>query len=232
MRGYSLDFEREKCAAARLEGVDASYKDLSEVCGRIRRKGASWARSFLERAAEGEIPVLYKRHNKKLGHRRELGGRKGRYPWKAAAIVLKVLDSAIANGVSRGLGEEYVVSVATANKKLTYPRMAPKGRQARSYYELARVEIVLKPKEEAPKKAEAKKPEAGKPEEKKHEAKQKSAEVTAGEPAKKEEAKAPTHQPTTHVHKHEEEKEAASAHAHHERYAFEHAKGKKTVVKG
>ena len=72
MKGYSIEFDPKSCASARLEGVDASYKDLSEVCGRIRRKNSAWALTFLEKAAAMEIPVLYRTHNTKLGHRREL----------------------------------------------------------------------------------------------------------------------------------------------------------------
>jgi len=223
MRGYSTEFVPEEFASARLEGVDASYKDLSEVCGRIRRKDAGWAKTFLERAAAGEIPVLFKRHNKKLGHRRELGGKKGRYPWKAAKIVLKVLNSAVANGFAKGLGEGYVIFCAAANKKFTYPRMAPKGRTARSCYELARVEIVLKPTQEVPKGVDVTLP---KP--KVQEKKESSADVKAGEPKKEE---TPKHEPHPHVHKHEREKRENAAQAHHEKYAFEHMKGKKTVVR-
>lgn len=144
MKGYSQPEEFEHCATARLEGVNASYKDLAQVCGRIRGKNTEWALSFLERAANEEIPVLYKRHNKNLGHRRELGGKKGRYPWKAAKIVLMVLESAMANGKTLGLGNAYVILAASANKKQIFPRMASKGRQARSNLETSRVEIVLK----------------------------------------------------------------------------------------
>jgi len=237
MKGYSCDFDVEGCASARLEGVDASYKDLSEVCGRIRRKDAAWARVFLERVAEGEIPVLYKRHNKKLGHRRELGGRKGRYPWKCAAIVLKVLNSAIANGMAKGLGEGYVVFGAAANKKFSYPRMAPKGRTARSYYELARIEIVLKPTEaQVPKgvevkkaKTDAKPADTKKAAEKKPE--QKSAEASAGAGTKKEESKTPTHSAAPHVHKHEQEREREEAHAHQAKFEYVHSRAKRTEIK-
>jgi large subunit ribosomal protein L22 len=143
MKGYSSVIP-ENCARARVEGVNASYKDLTEVCGRIRKKKTDWALGFLEKAAEGEIPILYRRHNKNLGHRRELGGRKGRYPKKAAGVVLKALRSAIANGKILGLGDTYEIIAAAANKKHVYPRMAPKGRQARSFLETSRVEIVLK----------------------------------------------------------------------------------------
>ena len=145
MKGYSLNFDKDGSAFARLEGVNASFKDLSAVCGNIRRKETDWVIEFLEKASKGEIPVRYRKHNKKLGHRRELGGKKGRYPKKAAKIILKVLKSAIANGLQKGLGETYRVFHASATKKQIYPRMAPKGRQARSYLETARVEIVLTP---------------------------------------------------------------------------------------
>lgn len=134
----------ENCASARLEGVNASYKDLTEVCGRLRNRKAVWALSFLEKVADGEAAVLYKRHNKNLGHRRELGGRKGRYPEKAAKIVLKLLQSAIANGKVLGLGDEYTILAISAGKKHIYPRLSPKGRRMRMTLQTSRVEIVLK----------------------------------------------------------------------------------------
>jgi ribosomal protein L22 len=184
MKGYSSEIP-DNCARARLEEVNASYKDLVEVCGRVRNKKADWALSFLEKAAKGEVPVLYRKHNTRLGHRRELHGRKGRYPKKAAKIVLKVLRSAIANGRTLGLGEAYTILAASANKKHVYPRIAPKGRWARSFLETSRVEVVLKgaeipkgvtvtppkKKEEKPKE-EVKKPKEAPKEEKKPEKKE------------------------------------------------------------
>lgn len=155
MKGYSIQFSPDECAFARFEGVNASYKDLVEVCGRIRGKHAEWAMDFLQKAADGKIPVLYKKFSKKIGHRRELGGKKGRYPKKAAKIVLKILKNAIANGTARGLGEKYKIIGASANKKTEYPRVASRGGWMRSNYELARVEIVLKALEQ-PQKIEAK----------------------------------------------------------------------------
>lgn len=146
MKGYSYEFEKEGTASARAEGVDVSYKDIVEACGRIRGKTIAWAVDFLERAARGEIPILFKRHNKKLGHRKELRGQKGRYPKKAAAILLKVLKSAFANARTKGLGEDLIIAHVAANKKSTYPRLAAKGRRVRSDYEISRVEIVLKEK--------------------------------------------------------------------------------------
>ena len=143
-------------ACARLEGVDASVKDLVEVCGNIRYLGISDALALLEKAAEGKFPIRYRSNNKRLGHRRELGGKKGRYPKKSVRIVLGVLKSALANAQQKGLSEELIVTHACANKVAKHMRYSPKGRRNVSALVTARVEIILKEKEGAkrpPKKA-------------------------------------------------------------------------------
>jgi large subunit ribosomal protein L22 len=218
MKGYSSEIP-ENCATARVEGANASYKDLSEVCGVIRNKKTAWALPFLEKAAEGEVPILFRRHNKNLGHRRELGGRKGRYPQKAARVVPKVLQSAIANGKELGLGEDFTIISVVANKKQTFPRMAPKGRTARSFLETSRVEVVLKgqpaPKKKEEKKAEAKK-EAPKKEAPKAEAAKKEPE--AGKEEKREQPNLLREEAVVeHEHKHEQEKILDSEHKHEEK---------------
>jgi len=212
MKGYSTDFERENFACARMEDTNISFKDLAEVCGRIRGKNADWAVGFLEKASKGEIPVLYKRHNKKIGHRRELGGQKGRYPKKAATAILKVLNSALANGRIRGLGETYEISHASANKKMGYGRVAPKGRWARSDFETARIEIVLRPLEEIPKGVEVRAPV------KKEAKKEKKPEAKKEEP--KEEKKPEPKKEEAHVHEAHHGKPAheAAEHGKHEKH--------------
>ena len=204
MKGYSIEFSPEECAFARAEGVNASYKDLSEVCGRINGKNAAWAHDFLEKASKGEIAVLYKRHNKRMGHRRELGGKKGRYPKKAAKILLKLLKSAIHNGMVKGLGESYKIISASANKKDTYPRVASKGGWMRSDYETARIEIVLKGLETVPKGVEVTPPK--KPEKKKEpEKKEVKREAPKEKPEVKKEEKKP--EPKAEPKKEEKPKE-------------------------
>ncbi|MCI0503172.1 hypothetical protein L0Y65_00505 [Candidatus Micrarchaeota archaeon] len=231
MKGYSnMPENTDNCASARVEGVNASYKDLSEVCGRIRNKKTDWAVPFLEKAADGAIPILFKRHNKNCGHRHELGGRKGRYPWKAAKIVLKTLQSAMSNGKNLGLGEVYTIVAASANKKDIFPRMAPKGRTARSYLVTSRVEIVLKGAEVPKGVAMAppkKKEEGAKPspaETKKEEKKKDEAPVLGGEEKKepprmlKDEGKAlAEHKHEAEKLKDEEKGRAEAPHQHGER---------------
>lgn len=213
MKGYSCEIP-ENSASARLEDVNASYKDLAAVCGRIRNKKINWALPFLEKAASGEIPVLYTKHNKRLGHRRELGGRKGRYPKKAVKIVLKVLKSAIANGRFKGLGEMYTILAASANKKHRYPRIAPKGRWARSFLETSEVQIVLLG-EEIPKGVEVTPPAVKKVEEKK-EAK-KEVKKEKGEKPKEEKRAPPKLLKKEGREHHEHKHEAEKAHEHEKR---------------
>lgn len=203
MERYTTEFDREEFACARVEDANVSYKDLSEVCGRIRGKNADWAVEFLEKVVDGKAAVLYKRHCKKIGHRRELGGKKGRYPKKASAAILKVLKSAMANGRVRGMGESYEIVNAAANSRYQYGRVAPKGRWARSDYETARIEIVLRPLESVPKGVEVTPPKKEK-EEKKPEKKPEKPEKKP-EPKKIEEK--PKEKPKKEMKKEESKKE-------------------------
>ncbi len=155
--GYSYKESGAKLARGQAHDLDASFKDLGAVCDAIRHKSTVDAVALLERVAEGNWPILYKKHNKRLGHRHELGGKKGRYPEKSAKLVLKLLRNVIANAEFRGLGDELVVKHACANKQMIYPRMAPKGRSRRSNYETARVEIVIEESFSSKKDFEAKK---------------------------------------------------------------------------
>lgn len=142
---YSFGKNGEEFAHAQRYNLDASYKDLCEVCRAIRSKKVSDAMFLLGNAERMEIPIEYKRHNKKLGHRRELGGKRGRYPIKAVKIVKRVLANAVNNARVKQLEEDTLMVVhAAANKQTSFPRLAPKGRRMRWDYVTSRVEIVLK----------------------------------------------------------------------------------------
>lgn len=131
-------------AKAQLYNIDSSYKDLAEVCGSIKGKKLLYVEKLLTEVAAGDRPIEFKKFNKRMAHRRELGGKKGRYPKKSAKIVLQTLESAAANAVTKGMNrEKLVVLHASANKQDIYERGAARGRQRVNNYETARVEIVL-----------------------------------------------------------------------------------------
>ncbi len=152
---YSFNMKRDGLVFASMKDINASFKDLGAVCDSIRYKSARSALATLESTASGKAPISYSRNNAHMGSRHELGGRKGRYPKKCAAIVRKVLVNAMANAESKGDDPEsmYVVHVS-ANKTLILERTAPKGalwlghsmgrRSARrADVEFARVELAL-----------------------------------------------------------------------------------------
>lgn len=156
--GYAYQKKGKRTACARLRGINASYKDLCEVCRSVRGKGTEHALEFLEQASIGERAIYFARHNKGKGHRRELGGRKGGWPVKSVKFVLGVVQSAAANAGKLGLGATKIAHII-ANKENTFPRMSPKGRRIRHDFETAFVEAVL---EESQGNAETKKKEGKK----------------------------------------------------------------------
>ena len=160
---YQQKRKEARTARARLTGVNASYKDLCEVCRSVRGKPTDYALEFLSRAADGEVAIYFARHNHGKGHRKELGGRKGGWPVKSAKFVLEVVANAAANSAKLGLGQTKVAHVM-ANKQDTFPRMSPKGKRIRQDYETAFIEVVLEEVQESP---EAKKADAPKAETKK-----------------------------------------------------------------
>lgn len=131
-------------ASARVDNINASFKDLANVCGNIRGRRADHALVFLTEAAEKKRPVRYFNYNKRRGHLSELGGKKGGWPVKSVKIVRDVLINAMANAKARNLGDCKVKHVQ-ANKQMVYGRMSPKGRRIRHDLETAFVEIVLVP---------------------------------------------------------------------------------------
>ena len=154
---YSYNLERNGIVFAGAKDINASFKDLCAVCDAIRHRGFSDALAILEEASRGERAIFYRRHNKYMGSRHELGGRKGRFPAKCSAIVRKVLVNAGANATNKGEDPESMVVVhAAANKTLIAKRTAPKGirnapghaqgrvKSRRSDLEFARVEIGIK----------------------------------------------------------------------------------------
>ncbi len=135
----------EKCAKARVEGVNASYKQLSAVCENVRGMGTDNALIFLKEASIGKQIIRFRKNNTRMGHRKELGGKKGRWPKKASKIVFELLKNAKANADTKGLLNPYIIHIA-ANKQKIYPRMAPRGRSMMANYETSFVEIVLEEK--------------------------------------------------------------------------------------
>ncbi len=130
---YSLNLkmnpeDRDEVVLAQRYDINASYKDLCAVCDSIRYRNAMDAMNILDRTANMSMPIEYRRHNKRMGSRHELGGRKGAFPQKAAKQVRITLVNALANATNKGkFIDNMVVVHATANKTRIERRYPSKG---------------------------------------------------------------------------------------------------------
>lgn len=128
---YSYNMERKGIIFASGRDINASFKDLCAVCDAIRYRSVPSALETLDGVINNGNAIEFRRHNKYMGSRHELHGRKGRYPIKCASIVRKVLVNGAANARNKGEDPEsmYVVH-ASANKTYEVMRLPSKGTRA------------------------------------------------------------------------------------------------------
>lgn len=103
---YTED-NKAKTAKALGRSLKISPKHAVEICNMIRGMKVEKAEAYLEDVIEMKTAVPFKRHNKRVGHRRGIEGwPTGRYPVKAAKQILDILKSAEANAEYKGLDTE------------------------------------------------------------------------------------------------------------------------------
>ena len=161
--------EAKKSAAAQFHDADASYKDLTQVCGAIKGKRVAEANKILDEAIELRKAIPYRKFNTGLGHRSNLGGQKGRYPKKECRLIKALLRNAVANASHKGLDEKkLVVRHAAAFKQNSFPRyrkfwassvtLGYGKRAVWAAYETARAELVVEERVLKEKKKKERKP--------------------------------------------------------------------------
>ncbi len=172
--------DREHQAIARGTNLAISKKFCVEIAKFIRGRDLDKAKGLMNGVISKSVAVPFTKHNRDLGHK---PGRiaAGRYPVKAAKVVLSLLEAAEMNAMNKGLDSEalYVAEIM-ANKGTGQMKGGrQRGREAKRTH----IDIVLmeregkkkaKKKEEKPvkevkpvKKAEKKKEAPKKVEEKK-----------------------------------------------------------------
>ncbi|MEK6954367.1 MAG: 50S ribosomal protein L22 [Candidatus Micrarchaeota archaeon] len=150
---FKVQDERE-VARSQAYDLDASYKDLTNVMAEMKGKTIKEARAMLEECISMKKPIRYRKFATRLGHRSQLGGRKGRFPKKEAKIALTLLRNAEGNANFKGLPmEKLVVRQGAAYKQNTMRRYRQHfgssitlgyGKQALwASYETCRAELVL-----------------------------------------------------------------------------------------
>lgn len=98
----SLDPVKTVLASGRE--MQISHKHAREICNAIKGMLVDRAKTYLEEVIDMKRSVPFKRHHKKVGHRSDLKGWDvGRYPVKAAAKILEVVNSLERNAEAKGL---------------------------------------------------------------------------------------------------------------------------------
>jgi large subunit ribosomal protein L22 len=145
--GYSAKIE-EPCARAMGKEMRISPKHAMEVCRAIRGKRLEEAKEYLQAVTAKKRAVPFKRHCKKVGHRKAIQGwDAGRYPVKAANAILEVLKNAEANASYKGLDlEKLRIIHASAQKGIRIPGFKPRAfaRATPSHELTTNIEIILK----------------------------------------------------------------------------------------
>lgn len=137
-----LDPARTAIASGR--DLRVSYKDTVEVLNAIRGKTLEEAEKVLNDVINTKKPLPYRRFNKKVGHKRAISS--GRFPVKAANVVLKVLKNAEANAEYKGLDTARLWVVhAAAHKGSKIKGYMPRafGRATPWFEQLVHIEIGL-----------------------------------------------------------------------------------------
>ena len=127
MKGYTATADPDTSAKAIGKEMPISPKFTREICGMVRGMKVNKAIDTLEGVIALETPVPLKRYNKRVSHKQGVGP--GRYPKKAAAAVLGVIKSAVANAEYKGLNtDDMVVRTITASRGRVTP-----GHMARAH---------------------------------------------------------------------------------------------------
>ena len=99
---YGLDPDKTAIASGR--DLNISPKAAREICRALNGRYLEQAIEYMERVITKEAVVPYRKHKKKVGHKRgQHGWPSGKYPVKAAGEMLNVLRNVESNAEFKGL---------------------------------------------------------------------------------------------------------------------------------
>jgi large subunit ribosomal protein L22 len=140
-----LDPDRTAIASGR--DLRISPKASREICRYIKGMRLDKAKEALQEVVELKRPIPYRRHKKKVAHRKGVEGfDAGRFPQKAAVAVLKLLDSVEANAEFKGLYTDRlkIIHIA-AHRARVIRNYIPRafGRSSPYFHHLTHIEVAV-----------------------------------------------------------------------------------------
>ena len=150
--GYSFieqKYDAERLAKAAGRDLRIKPKSAREICAVIKGMKVDQAKEFLENVINMRQSVPFRRHKKKLAHKKDLKQFKwyaGRYPQKAAARIYEILSSVESNGEYKGLDIDMcriIHSAAHRGRIIKRYIERARGRSTAHFKYLTHVEIVI-----------------------------------------------------------------------------------------
>ena len=142
MVGYTAEADPDTTSKAIAKELPISPKFSREICRMIRGKKVDDAIRMLEEVVELRRPV--RRYNYGVAHKSGVGP--GRFPKKAAAAIIKVLQSAKSNAEYKGLDADNMrVRIVSAHLGRTIPGYMPRahGRSTAWDQQTVNIEVIL-----------------------------------------------------------------------------------------
>ncbi|MGA1872632.1 MAG: 50S ribosomal protein L22 [Thermoplasmatota archaeon] len=147
---YSMEADPDTTARAQVIEVDISPKHSVEICREIRGKELQLAKGYLSDVIDMKRPLPFKKHNRKVGHRKGKGFGPGRYPQKAAKVFLKLLEDCESNAEYSGLNTDALfIKHIAAHRGRVYRGWMPRahGRATDWDNHTVNIEVILEERE-------------------------------------------------------------------------------------
>jgi large subunit ribosomal protein L22 len=146
--GYSIfGLDADKTALGSGREIRISPKAAREICNELRGLRLEAAKTYLEEVIAMRQAVPFRRHDKKVGHRKGLHkADTGRYPVKASKEILRVLQNAENNADYKGLDLDRLrVTHISAYPGRVLKRFIERARGRSSSFneQLVHIEVVL-----------------------------------------------------------------------------------------
>jgi len=147
--GYSFEgFDPAVHVRASAREVNVSPKAAREIAVTIKGMTLSKAIDLMQQVETKKMPIAFRRHKLKVGHRSELQGfPTGSYPVRAAKAYLSVLHNLEGNSEFKGLDPERVKIIHAAGyagrTTKDYVQRAF-GRSSPNFHQLVHIEVVGK----------------------------------------------------------------------------------------
>ena len=147
--GYSFEgFDPAVHVRASGREVNISPKAAREIAVTIKGMTAAAAIELLEKVEEMKMPIAFRRHKLKVGHRSELQGfPSGSYPVRAAKAFIEVIQNLQGNAEFKGLDPERIEIIHAAGfAGRTIKDYVPRamGRSSANFHQLVHIELVGK----------------------------------------------------------------------------------------